>query len=196
MSDTSSSWQGASSEAHLLRLKTFAESAHQKGEFSKAESYWLAIQEEAEDFGPHDRRLTYVLERLAEAYWHQKKYAEAAPVCRRILKTYKVMLGRNHTDVGIVAKNLAILYHLWQKPIDAEMFYREALTIHKKTLGMQHPEVTSLIGTFRTFLTEIGKHQEAARLGSDQQDITITWTLSGIYKAMPQKAGKLTKGSE
>lgn len=187
MSDPSSSWQGASSEAHLLRLKSFAEAAHQKGEYSKAESYWLAIQEEAEDFGPHDRRLTYVLERLAEAYWYQKKYSEAAPVCRRVLKTYKVMLGRNHTDVGVVAKNLAILYHLWEKPIDAEMFYREALLIHRKSLGAQHPDVASLIGTFRSFLTEIGKHAEAARLGGDQQEITVNWTLSGIYRTFPQQ---------
>src|SRR5437868_2579102 len=125
-----------------------AEQAMQRGNFEDAENTWLSALEEAEDLGEDNPRLVLTLESLAEVFWRQRKFHQAAPICRRVLRIYETLLGADHLDVAVIANNLAMLYHSWQKYGEAAPYYQKALLIKSKGLGPDHPDVMNLRTNF------------------------------------------------
>ena len=116
-----------------------AELCVKASQHADAEKLWLSALEVAEDYGPDHAMLTTSLEGLAEVFWYQGKHESAAPICRRLLRMYEQKLGHHHPDVGTMAYNLALLYHSWGKYVEAEPFYKLAMSIKTRVLGGRHP---------------------------------------------------------
>jgi tetratricopeptide (TPR) repeat protein len=169
---------------HLLRLKSFAEAAHDAGDFSRAETLWLAVQAEAEDFGSYDRRLTYVLEKIAEAQWNLQKYHLAAPMARRIVQIYKTMLGPAHSDVGTMLGNLGMLYLSWGKLEEAIDCYAEAIMIKKMSGGAESSEAQELAGQYELALDQYKNRRKHPGQSFPQVD-TGGWRTSNHAKQGP-----------
>lgn len=160
-----------------------AEQARNKGDLPAAELSWLAALEEAEDYGQHSPRLTTTLEGLSEVYWLESKYSLAAPICRRLLRIYESTLGRDHLDVGIIANNLAMLYHSWHKFEEAEFYYKRSLDIKRKQLGPDHPEVLMLLANFAALLQKQNRTTEAQKLKAAAEEVSDAgWKKSGTWK--------------
>lgn len=160
-----------------------AEQARLKGDLGAAETSWLAALEEAEDYGQHSPRLTTTLEGLSEVYWLEGKFGLAAPICRRLLRIYESTLGREHLDVGIIANNLAMLYHTWQKFEEAELYYKRALEIKRKQLGPDHMEVVTLLANYSALLHRQNRINEAQKIKAAAEEVSEGgWKKSGTWK--------------
>ena len=84
----------------------------------------LAINEKA--LGPDHPSVELALNDLAELYKEQGRYAEADPLYRRALATWKEALGPNHPDVAQSLNNLAGLYLAQGRYADAEPLHKRA----------------------------------------------------------------------
>jgi len=166
-------------------LTASVEEALAAEEFSQAEELALAALEEAEDFEPGDRRLSITLECLSEIHYMQGKYAQGAPVCKRLLRLYAATLGPDHMDTAIISHNLAMLYHSWGKLEQAEPHYRRALKVKTQVLGPRHPEVMTLLGHFTAMLYQMNRGAEAEQLRATAVQISNgRFTRSGRWEAV------------
>lgn len=83
--------------------------AYEQGLYAEAEEQWLAALEETESFGPQDPRLTATRKNLADLYYAQGNYAEAAPLYRRSLEIAEKAFGAEHPNVATSIENYAAL---------------------------------------------------------------------------------------
>ena len=71
--------------------------------------------------------LAATLNNQAELYKEQGRYAEADPLYRRALATWKKALGPNHPDLAQSLNSLAEMYSAQGRYADAEPLYKRAL---------------------------------------------------------------------
>jgi tetratricopeptide (TPR) repeat protein len=107
--------------------------AFRKGDYAKAEGYLKAARDEAEKFGSEDPRFATTLTNLAELYYAQGKYGEAAPLYKRSLATREKALGPDHPDVAQSLENYAALLRKTGRDAEAEKLEARAKAIRAKT---------------------------------------------------------------
>lgn len=149
-----------------------AERAQRAGKFDFAEATWMLAVEEAESFGTRDARLAYSLEKLTECLWFQGRLEEALHYGYRALQIYEAALGPSHNDVGSMAYNVAMVYHVLNYFDEAEKNYKRALAIKTGALGAKHPDVIKVLGSFADLLVKLGREQEAAQLRASEKVVT------------------------
>ena len=71
--------------------------------------------------------LAATLNDLAELCKEEGRYADAEPLYKRALATWKKALGPDHPDVAQSLNNLADLYSAQGRHADAEPLYKRAL---------------------------------------------------------------------
>src|ERR1700728_2482712 len=101
--------------------------ALQSKDLASAENMFLAALEESEDFPDTDQRIAHTLESLAEVYYRMGNYDLSGKYCHRVLEMYERTLGHDHPDVGVLAHNLAMLYHMQCRYMQAEPLYKKAM---------------------------------------------------------------------
>ncbi len=149
-----------------------AERAQRSGKYDFAEATWMLAVEEAESFGTHDHRLAYTLEKLTECLWFQGRLDEALRFGNRALEVYEAALGPSHNDVGSMAYNVAMVYHVLNYLPEAEKQYKRALAIKTGGLGAKHPDVIKVLGSFADLLVKQGREEEAAQLRATEKVVT------------------------
>lgn len=149
-----------------------AERAQRAGKYDFAEATWMLAVEEAESFGTCDARLAYSLEKLTECLWFQGRLEEALHYGYRALQIYEAALGPSHNDVGSMAYNVAMVYHVLNYFDEAEKNYKRALAIKTGALGAKHPDVIKVLGSFADLLVKLGREQEAAQLRASEKVVT------------------------
>jgi len=88
-----------------------------------------------------------------------------------------------------MAYNLALLYHSWSKYVEAEPFYKLAMSIKTRVLGGRHPEVISLLGNYADLLLMLERVEEARELKALAEKVKATsWRKTGNWQAMPSVA--------
>lgn len=83
--------------------------AYSRGDYGEAERLLSAAVDEAERFGPEDRRLPRVLINLAGLYRTLGRYADAEPVYERALAVTEASLGPDDPTLAMVLENYALL---------------------------------------------------------------------------------------
>lgn len=149
-----------------------AERAQRSGKYDFAEATWLLAVEEAESFGPNDHRLAYSLEKLTECLWFQGRLDEALRHGVRALVVYEAALGPNHNDVGSMAYNVAMVYHVLNQFPQAEKHYKRALANKTAGLGAKHPDVVKVLSSFADLLVKMGREDEARQLRATEKVVT------------------------
>lgn len=149
-----------------------AERAQRSGKYDFAEATWLLAVEEAESFGSKDHRLAYSLEKLTECLWFQGRLDEALRHGVRALEVYEAALGSSHNDVGSMAYNVAMVYHVLNQFPQAEKNYKRALAIKTGTLGAKHPDVVKVLSSFADLLVKLGRDDEARQLRATEKVVT------------------------
>jgi tetratricopeptide (TPR) repeat protein len=169
------------------QLRTEAAQAVEAGDFVAAESLWQAAIKEAQSFTGHDPRLPISLEGLAAAYWKQGRYDQAEPLTRRCFNIYETVLGPDHDDVGVVANNLAMLYHAQGKLLLAEGMYKRSLPLRARALGNQHPAVFNMMMNYCNVLVALDRAYEAEEVKARfAEAATGRWARSDAYGASVQ----------
>ncbi|MBX3076498.1 tetratricopeptide repeat protein [Candidatus Obscuribacterales bacterium] len=149
-----------------------AERAQRAAKYDYAEATWMLAVEEAESFGTRDARLAYSLEKLTECLWFQGRLEEALHYGARGLQIYEAALGTSHNDVGSMAYNVAMIYHMLSYFDEAEKHYKRALAIKTGTLGAKHPDVVKVLSSFADLLVKLGREEEASQLRATEKVVT------------------------
>jgi tetratricopeptide (TPR) repeat protein len=156
----------AASIAKWSVYKAAAEAAQLFFDYDAAELNWLAALEEAEGLPP-GKSIVVTLENLASVYFTMGKLAQAAPLMRRVLRIYQDNMGEDHADVAVIANNLAILYHSWEKFPDAAQYYNLALSIKGKLVKATDPQIVQLKAGLSAALNEMSRRNIGQWLISD-----------------------------
>jgi len=156
-----------------------------EGRVEQAEALLYATLEIAEDFEPDDQRLIMTLECLAEVTFRQQRFAQAEPICKRIIMIYERKFGPQHTDIGVFTNNLGLIYHNQKKFFMAETEYQKALAMQTKLLGQSHPHSINVMANYARLLKETHRHAEARHMDACIKGAhsEANWTQSGTYKA-------------
>lgn len=149
-----------------------AERAQRAAKYDYAEATWMLAVEEAESFGTRDARLAYSLEKLTECLWFQGRLEEALHYGARGLQIYEAALGPSHNDVGSMAYNVAMIYHVLNYFDEAEKNYKRALAIKTGALGAKHPDVIKVLSSFADLLVKLGREEEATQLRATEKVVT------------------------
>jgi tetratricopeptide (TPR) repeat protein len=162
--------------------------------FASAERKYQAAYEILQANSIEDDRLTMTLESLGEALWKQGKFEEAQPYCEMTLALYENLLGPKHDDVGIVAHNLAMLYHANKNNAKAEEMYKRALSIRSSIVGSSHPESLSIMTNYANLLHSIKRDVEATNMRNHVRSLSSgRWSACGQFKALTAPQAKQTE---
>lgn len=166
-------------------MRAGAEEAAREGCYVEAERLWLSALEYAEELGVSDPHLLYyTLESLAEVLWFNHRYDLAAPICIRLLVAYVQRSTIDHLDVGLMAHNLALIYHQWGKPVDAERFYKVAIQVLGLRLGTRNERFIALLESYTKLLSNNNRARDARLIRSYvEQRVPGRWTRSGTWEA-------------
>ena len=75
----------------------------------------------------------------AAELWHQQRYAEAEPLCERILRTYERRLDPIDPDLAGALRNLANVRFVQERYRKAYKLYRRAAAVYE-AIDPAHPE--------------------------------------------------------
>ena len=94
--------------------------------------------------------LTNNLDKQANLYYKQGRYAEAEPLYKSSLAIGEKILGQEHPDAALSLYNLAYFYHNQDRYAEAERLYKRSQAIGEKAFGTEHPDVAVLSSTNST----------------------------------------------
>ena len=109
---------------------------------------------------------------LTKAGWYlreQAQYTQAAPLLQQALTIVERSLGSDHSYLGVILNNLALLYRAQGRYEEAEPLYRRALTISEKALPPDHPDIATILENYASLLREMNRPREAQPLDQRAQ---------------------------
>ena len=96
--------------------------------------------------------------------YQEGKYAEATPLAERYAKVIQTRHGTESTEYALALNNLALLLQSMNRPADAELLYRRALTIDERSSGPEHTNVAVTLSNLALLLHAGSRLAEAEPL--------------------------------
>ena len=118
----------------------------------------LAIREKA--LGPEHRHVALSLNKLAELYQNQGRYAEAEPLYRRSLAIREKALAPEHPHVARTLNDLALLFYNQGKYAEAGILYQQCLAILEKALGPHSPDLVTVLQNYACLLRKADREAQ------------------------------------
>jgi serine/threonine protein kinase/Tfp pilus assembly protein PilF len=141
----------------------------EQGQFRNAEPlYHRALKISEGALGPDHPDVALSLDNLGLLLARDERYAEAEIHYQRSLEIREKALGLEHHLVANSMHNLANLYRD-QDRHGAESLYRRSLSIYRKILDPEHPDLRDLIKDFADYLRSTGREEEASALEADAE---------------------------
>jgi tetratricopeptide (TPR) repeat protein len=101
---------------------------------------------------------------LAELQFLQHRYDRAEALYAEILSRYEELVGPDHSTVGQVVEDLALLYSKQSRFADAQNLLMRSIDIKRATLGENHPGVAVARRKLAGLLLERSRYREADSL--------------------------------
>ncbi len=105
--------------------------------------------------------------------YNEGRYLEALPLHEKAIRLVEQELGANHSTFAIHLNNLAMLYSLHSRDIEAERLYKRALSIFEKVLP-NHYEVAITLENYADLLRTTDRADEAEKLEARAAAIRAT----------------------
>lgn len=141
--------------------KAEGKTAVERGLYDKAENFFHAAIEQAEQIGSLNPRLAGSLNELGILYAKQHKYAQAELMFQRSLGVIVAALGSDHPDVAVILKNIGILKASQRQYAEADLLLSQSLSLTNRVLGHEHPTVAVTLRTLAVFQAVQGRYGEA-----------------------------------
>jgi tetratricopeptide (TPR) repeat protein len=90
----------------------------------------MQVQESA--YGPSHEKVATYLDKLAQTYYLQGRYADGEPLYKRSLAIWEVVLGGDNPELATTLDNLAVVYAAREKFALAEPLYRRSQALRQK----------------------------------------------------------------
>ncbi|SRR5712692_1303939 len=139
------------------------EEAYRQKNYPDAERSWRAALEEAEARRSDDL-VAKTLDRLAELFYEQGRYAEAEPLLRRALKILENAFGPEHPQVAISANHLGHVLEAREQLGEAEALYARSLAINEKVFAPDHPRIAYDLASLAGIHAANGERERAEAL--------------------------------
>ena len=104
------------------------------------------------------------LDKQANLYYKQGRYAEAEPLYKRSLAIREKILGSDHPVVSNSLYYLARLYDNQGRYTEAEPLYKRSLTIDEKVFGPEHKYIATNLYNLAVLYNKQGRYAEAEPL--------------------------------
>lgn len=127
-----------------------------------------ALRVAEQTFGPNDPQIVSLINTLGHAYRASvldamSRYAHMEPLYRRALAIGEQAEGLSHPDVALTLNNLAELYLLQGRNVEAEPLYRRAVAIWQQTSGPPNPQLIIALNNLAMLYKAQGRKEEAER---------------------------------
>jgi len=106
---------------------------------------------------------------MGRCHFELGEYPQSEAALLRAISSFTRIYGPQHITVGNVYHNLATLYHLTNRIEDAKTSYHKAISIKRKLLRRNHPELQKLLKNY----SEILKVEQDS--GAEVGAISGTW---------------------
>jgi tetratricopeptide (TPR) repeat protein len=105
-----------------------------------------------------------LLSRAGYYLWDRAQYEEAEPFYKQLLTICEKDLSDNHPKMVSALNNLARIYHLQEKYLDATLLYQRALNLKEQLSDSEDPELLSLLENYADLLRKTGQDQDLATI--------------------------------
>ncbi|MEM9358918.1 MAG: tetratricopeptide repeat protein, partial [Pseudomonadota bacterium] len=115
----------------------------------------------------HDKNNVSVItsiNNLAELYRVQRRYTEAEPLYKRILRAWKNSPSSYEPIIGKTLNHLADMFQVQGRYTEAEPLYKRSLAIRERKLGPSHPDVGTTLNNLAELYRLQGRYTEAEPL--------------------------------
>jgi tetratricopeptide (TPR) repeat protein len=111
--------------------------------------------------GPEDTRTLGTINTLANTYYFQGKYSEAAELYSQTVEIGRRVRGPEHPDTLTGMNNLAIVDYLQGKYAESEPLLMQILEIRRRVLGADHPRTLEVLSDLANLYQRQGAYREA-----------------------------------
>jgi CHAT domain-containing protein/Tfp pilus assembly protein PilF len=139
------------------------------------------------------------LNRKALELYGQREYRQATDLTIQIIALTEKLFGPSHLLVASGLDNLAHLYNLQLRYVEAEPIYKRSIAIREKTLGQDHTDVANSLNSLGSFYTKQARFAEAEQffiralkswekaLGPNHSNVSIVLNnLAFLYSSQAQ----------
>jgi tetratricopeptide (TPR) repeat protein len=124
---------------------------------------------------------------IGKCYFELGDYAQAEAALLRAIGSFTRIFGPQDITVGNVYHNLATLYHLNKRLDEAKTAYHKSLSIKRKLLGRNDPELLKILKNYTDLLKNNPTEQPTEEVGL----ISGTWRAIEIQPQTELKKNKL-----
>ena len=107
----------------------------------------------------------------ARLCWRMGRWEEALPLHKDILEQVAVESGKAGNEYATALNNLATIYQNTGRPDAAEPLFDQALSIHRRVLGDDHPDTATSLNNLAELYRAQGRYSEAAPLFKEAVEI-------------------------
>lgn len=111
--------------------------------------------------GPESEETATALNDLGNAFWRDRKLAEAQAAYESALAIRRRLFRNDHADVAETLNNLGAVYRRQQRLAESESLTRESLQIRRRLFGNEHLAVADSLRNLCIILGDRGKREEA-----------------------------------
>jgi tetratricopeptide (TPR) repeat protein len=108
---------------------------------------------------------------LAVLRFDQERYHESVDLQLESIRVWETALGKEHPSLVAPLNDLATTYLKLERLGDADLTYRRAISICRKTLGENHLEYAVLLKNYSVVLRRLGHKREAKKIESQGREI-------------------------
>jgi tetratricopeptide (TPR) repeat protein len=118
---------------------------------------------------------------LARCYYYCGNFAAAEKYALACCHIHEKLAGPEDLSVATCLGNLAMLYHLHKKVVEAENAFKRCLAIRTKVQGDSHPDTVKVLQNYANLLRQTHREDEAAHLQACATAfVTGTWQVIEI----------------
>lgn len=159
-------------ERMIVTFDTMVQLYMKGGEYNLALQALQAVLKLKEQYSVQDE-IAKCVALLGRCYFELESYPQAEAALLRAISSFTRIYGPQHASVGNVYHNLATLYHLTNRIDDAKMAYHKAISIKRKLLRRNHPDLQKLMKNFSVIL-KVEQDKSESELG----------LISGVWRAI------------
>jgi len=111
------------------------------------------------------------LNNLAVLRFDQERYQESVDLQLESIRVWETASGKEHPSLVAPLNDLATAYLKMARFDDADLTYRRAINICRKTLGENHLEYAVLLKNYSVVLRKLGHKREAKKIETQGEEI-------------------------
>ncbi|MEM6997091.1 MAG: tetratricopeptide repeat protein, partial [Myxococcota bacterium] len=152
-----------------------------------------AMASATEAFGPEFYALGQMRRQIAQLLLLDHRCAEGLTELKTARTELRATLGESDTSLAYVADNLGVAHYLLGDFVAAEAEHRRALSLYGPNVGPTHFNALTTRGMVATALAGQGRHDAAASIVAELQELALAGTIPAEDRAFVDAAALIVE---